>query len=299
MTNAMHRDTFRAMGSFADLFVLGGDEELLRLGRRRLEELEARWSRFKPDSEVCAVNAAAGTPVSVSGDTLRLFERAVDGAIRTGGRFDPSLLPVLERLGYDRSFEEIGIVEPVPFHAIKSGGVSVDPIAGTVLVTPGRGFDPGGIGKGLAADLVAEALIDAGADGVLVNVGGDLRAIGDPPDDDGWTIGIEAPDPDGESLGSLTILDGAVATTTSERRSWRLGSRVVHHVLDPRTQDAATPALRQVTVIADEAWRAEVAAKALFVEGERWPRLARELDVEALVVGSDGSVRCSLGTLVG
>src|SRR4051812_14620460 len=102
----MTETRMRIMGSDGHL-VVAGDPKLLRRARIRLDELEARWSRFVPASEVSRVNRHAGEPVAVSADTRLLFTRALDGWRLTGGGFDPTVLGAMLRNGYDCSFDEL------------------------------------------------------------------------------------------------------------------------------------------------------------------------------------------------
>jgi hypothetical protein len=98
---------FRAMGS-DDHVLVNGPACLLQVARDRVEELERRWSRFRPDSEISRLNALAGAPMAVSPDTLGLVGRALEGARVTGGRYDPTVHGDVLRAGYDRTFEELG-----------------------------------------------------------------------------------------------------------------------------------------------------------------------------------------------
>ena len=102
------------MGTTAHLVVTDGNATLAERAVERLHELEARWSRFRPDSEISRLNARPGMPVVVSAETYALVERAVEGAAMTGGLFDPTLLPELRDAGYDRSFELIGVRRSTP-----------------------------------------------------------------------------------------------------------------------------------------------------------------------------------------
>jgi thiamine biosynthesis lipoprotein len=154
------------------------------VARDRVEELERRWSRFRPDSEISRLNALAGSPMAVSPETLGLIGRALEGARVTGGRYDPTVLGDLLRAGYDRSFEEVGAAGAAGGGSPLGRGwarVVVDAAGSSVTLPAGVGLDPGGIGKGYAADLVVEELRAAGAAGVCVNLGGDLRAEGRAP----------------------------------------------------------------------------------------------------------------------
>ena len=98
---------FRAMGSDGHLVVVGGSPGLVDLALDRIEQLEGRWSRFRPDSEISRLNACAGQPLRVSSDTVELVERATAAWRLSGGAFDPTVLGPLLRAGYDRSFGEL------------------------------------------------------------------------------------------------------------------------------------------------------------------------------------------------
>lgn len=156
----------------------------------------------------------------------------------------------------------------------------------TVTLPPGAGFDPGGIGKGLAADLVAATAIGMGATGVLINLGGDVRVDGDGPDG-GWPVVVADPFDDGRVMARLAVAAGAVATSSRTRR--RLGRG--HHLIDPATGAPAASGLAQTTVLAAEAWWAEALATAAFIAG---PVAGVELldrhGVSGLLVTDDGEL---------
>src|SRR6188474_3172238 len=99
---------FRAMGSDVHVVVVG-DPSLLAVATFRVDELERRWSRFRPDSEISRLNAHRGEPVVVSVETFALVERSVRAWRETRGRFDPTVLGDLIRLGYDRPFEAVAV----------------------------------------------------------------------------------------------------------------------------------------------------------------------------------------------
>jgi thiamine biosynthesis lipoprotein len=283
----------RAMGSDAHIVVVGDENRaagLLTAAWRRIDELEHRWSRFLPDSEVSALNQAAGMPVIVSDDTVLLVERARQAWRHTGGRYDPTVGAALAAHGYDRDFDDVaGGVDTRPEPARPAPGlaeVGLDPDLGLVMLPEDACFDPGGIGKGLAADLVVDMLLDAGAEGALVNLGGDLRAEGRPPTPDGWSITVTDPLHPGHEMVRLAIPHGAVATTSRMRRHWPTPAGEAHHLIDPATGRPTGTDVAAVTVVAAEAWWAEIVAKALFVGG---PSALRDHpEVEAVVVAGDG-----------
>ncbi|MEZ5234997.1 MAG: FAD:protein FMN transferase [Acidimicrobiales bacterium] len=311
---------FRAMGAAGHVVVVGERADaLLADACRRIAELEQRWSRFLPTSEVSRLNRAAGSWVEVGEDTHRLLVHAVEAWRLTAGRFDPTILPALLEAGYTADFDTLPAgaapIGTVPRGTVLTGTMLIVTVlpgtvpVGTVLAGPeaierrgcavrlpqGMGFDPGGIGKGLAADLVCEELVAAGAAGVCVNLGGDLRLAGEPPDGTAWTIAVEHehhPAP----LCLLGLRAGAVATSTTLRRRWRgAGGEPRHHLIDPFTGAPSDSDLDHVTVVAGPAWQAEVLAKAVLLRGSD-----RAFDVigpgtEALTVDRAGRVRTTPG----
>jgi thiamine biosynthesis lipoprotein len=270
--------SFPAMGTTARVVVVVGtssedDQQvktLLRWGRRRIIDLEARWSRFANTSEISVLNRARGAPVSVSRETRLLVRRAIEGWRLTGGHFDPTVHDALVSSGYDRSLREV-LAKP-PKHAPVAQpapgceGIVVDDAAGTVALSTVARFDPGAIAKGLAADLVAHELTSAGADGVCVDIGGDVRVMGCGPENRGWVIRIAHPALESEDLGRAWLADGAVASSSTLRRQWVAGGESVHHLIDPSTGHSPV-GVAGVCVIARCGWLAEVLATAACVEG--------------------------------
>jgi FAD:protein FMN transferase len=286
---------FPVMGSVAHVIVVGGHPTLLSRARSRLAALEQAWSRFIPDSEVSRMNAAAGRPLAVSSDTRLLVRRALEGHRFTGGRFDPTVLQAVIAAGYDRTFESIAGGASATAVILGPEGIEIDDDAGTVRLPSGVGFDPGGIGKGLAADLVTAELIDLGALGACVNVGGDLRLRGDAPDGGAWRVEVEDPRTS-RPLAIVAVNGGAVATSSRARRRWTTPDGVEHHhLIEPLTGTSASTSVLAATVVASEGWRAEVMSKVAFLDGmsashSSGPRWLDRLGVGALVVHEHGVV---------
>jgi thiamine biosynthesis lipoprotein len=239
----------------------------------RIDRLEQRWSRFLASSEVTRLNNAAGSPVEVSDDTVLLVRRAVEARHLSQGRFDPTLLQAMRANGYDRTF--VAIKTPAGGPAIDTrrygfGHISIDERHNTITLAAGAGFDPGGIGKGLAADIVAVEMINEGARGALVNVGGDLRCLGTGPAGRGWIIEVGDVQA-GVVMRTIELAAGGVATSTPCRRAWkrRQGGRLIetHHLLEPETGQSAERAAALVTVIAGSGADAEWLATAIAASG--------------------------------
>jgi thiamine biosynthesis lipoprotein len=291
---------FRAMGSDAHVIIVGAEPGLVDAAVERIRDLEQRWSRFLVDSEVSELNRKAGTFVPVSSETVTLIRRAMEAWHLSGGAFDPTVLGALHRAGYDQPFDQI--VQAPPFRVgskslLGVGAADIVIRGNSVRLPEATGFDPGGIGKGLAADLVCSELIAAGADGACVNLGGDVRVMGNGPEGGGWTIAVEhawSPLP----IAVLGLAGGAVATSTTLRRRWELNGEPKHHIIDPHTGLPSETDLTLATVVAGDAWVAEVLAKAVLLAGADHPfDIVGGTGAQALVVDDRGAVQSTPGLL--
>src|SRR5690242_2926 len=146
-----HDARIRAMGSDAHVIVVGG-RGLLDAALARIDALEQRWSRFIESSEISELNRHTGDDIEVSAETRTLVAKALEAVRLTGGGFDPTVLGDVIRAGYDRTFEELPRETHAGASALGRGATNIHVGATTVRLPRGVGFDPGGIGKGLAAD---------------------------------------------------------------------------------------------------------------------------------------------------
>ncbi len=288
-----HQVTGLVMGSDFHVLVVGGPADLADRARARLEELEARWSRFQPASELTRLSSNGGEKVTVSTDTWQLIAAMVTAWQRTGGRCDASILPAIVAAGYDQDLGSLprdrpstgsggDLVRPTP----GLGEVELDRASWSVRLPPGVQLDPGAIGKGFAADLVAAELLEAGARGALINVGGDLVIEGEPVDGDAWTVELQLAS--GPPV-RWTLRDGAVATSSSRRRHWLVDGQRQHHLIDPATSRPISDPPATVSTVTGEGWWAEAAATAITVGGTDWARTwAPANAVTGLVEAADG-----------
>lgn len=284
------------MGSVARV-VVAGDPSLVDLAARRLGELEDRWTRFRP-SELTELNHRTGQAVPVSRDLYVLVERAVASWRATRGRFDPTVHDALLASGYDRSFPLVGgsvALDRAPARPTPGcRGIALDPARRTIRIPNDVHLDPGGIGKGLAADLVSGELMRAGAEGVLLGVGGDVRVRGHAPGGRSWVVSVADPADADHELARVALADGAIATSSRLKRAWssESGERL-HHVIDPRTGLPCQDAPAGISVIAGEAWWAEAMTTSAMVAGPRWRSALIPADTPAVVVDEDGAVEAT------
>jgi FAD:protein FMN transferase len=301
-----HTRSFPAMGSICEVTIVGTDHgRLAELARRRINELEARWSRFLPTSEVARLNTSDGRPQIVSMDTLLLIDHAVAAWRMTGGRFDPTVGDIMARTGYDRPFVELQTASRTAVPLLPAGSaavpgapgcesIAIDHASRTIALPLQVAFDPGGIGKGLAADLVVDTLLDAGALGACVNVGGDLRVAGNAPDgDEAWLVGVANPFDSADLITVVALRDHGMSTSNRLLRRWQQGTMLRNHIVDPRSGASAQGPVA-ATVIARTAWWAEILTKIAMLDGERHPdrthRGLQRLGGEALFIDAERTV---------
>lgn len=261
------------MGCSVDVVVVDGSPELLYLARMSIDHLERRWSRFLPQSDISRLNHAGGSTVHIDPATVVLLQAMLDGWRATGGAFDPTLLAPLVGLGYAASWHDPTMVTSLPPSVLLRGDLgqlSIDSQLNRATLPSGMCLDPGGIGKGLAADLVVDYLLSAGASGASVSIGGDVAVRGVAPQDGGWLVGVADPMNLEIEQDQLALVEGGVATSGTLRRTWITGDGTsLHHLLDPSTGRPARHEREIVaaTVIAGTAAWAEVWTKAMMVRG--------------------------------
>jgi thiamine biosynthesis lipoprotein len=256
---------FRAMGTTIE--VHGPPHPSLNdaflLVAERFHEEERRFSRFRVDSELSAVNRSSGHPVEVSPTFAEVVRLALAGAASSDASFDPTVHDALVAAGYDRTFDEVlagarGRLHP----AVPCGRWREIELEGTRLSLPdGVHLDLGGFVKGWTADVATEQAVRAGLPWVLVNAGGDLRLGGDAPAID---VGVEDPRDPERGLLRLRLSHGALATSSTVARAWGAGE---HHVIDPSTGEPARSGVIQATVWADRCADAEILSKRALLRG--------------------------------
>ena len=298
----MVRSRFEALGTYGELLLDGRPDALgtaVRILQDELAAIDLACSRFRDDSELMAVNAAAGRAVAVSELFAEAVRTALTAAGQTGGDVDPTLGRALVAAGYDADFAALPADGPEPVPAPPPPGawrqVELDPDAGTITIPPGTALDLGATAKALAVDRAATAIGAATGAGVLVNVGGDLAAAGPLPPA-GWPVRL-TDDTAREHVGRpgrdgpvVRLHGGGLATSSTAVRRWRRAGRDHHHVLDPRTGRPAEPVWRTVTVTAATCVDANTASTAAIVRGRGAPDWLESLGLPSRLVDAAGAV---------
>lgn len=241
-----------------------------------LATVDRACSRFRPDSELSTVDAAAGKWTPVGPVLEELLAVALHAARATDGAVDPTVAVSLIGLGYDRDIADIPAHAPVfPTPAPGWHAVELDRTRHRVRTAPGVHLDLGATAKAWAVDRAADLAARATGSGCLVSIDGDIAVAGPAPEG-GWPVWVEdvTAHPADAPTGASTVVRlhaGGLATSSTRARAWHRGGIDLHHLVDPRTGLPPAPVWRTVTAAADSCVRANTVTTAAIVRGhEAW-----------------------------
>jgi thiamine biosynthesis lipoprotein len=264
---------------------------------RRLEALLSEW---KPDSEIGQVNARSGEWVPVGPESSEVIGRGLWAGKLSAGTFDITF-QALSKVWKFGSAEDPN--HPLPSRAeverlrklVDYRRVELDEAGRRVRIGRGQQLGLGGIAKGYIVDRAVQVLRAGGVTGFLAQAGGDLYGGGRKPDGSPWVSGIQDPrGAQGQFFAILELTDHAFSTAGDYARSYVVGGKRYHHIIDPRTGFPAT-ACRSVTVWAPDATTADAVDDAVFILGpDRGLKLIESLpDVGAVIVDAKNRVLVS------
>jgi thiamine biosynthesis lipoprotein len=292
-----HTKEFQALGTKNQIMIYGSHSEgLLQRAINRVMEIDDKMSAFKPDSEISNINQNAGNnEVSISMETLELFDRAKKMSELSKGAFDITIGPLVRLWGIGKrgSFIPAGNEIKECLRMVHYQDLFTDREHKTAyLQNAGQSVDLGGIAKGYAADEVKKILVQGGVSCAVINLGGNIMTIGTKPDGSPWRIGIQNPlAPTGEYLGSVSVTDRTIVTSGSNERFFMKDGIRYHHLLDPRTGRPAKSGLLSVTVISEKSAEADALTTALFLLGiEEGLSLLKAFQAEAIFLIEDGRI---------
>lgn len=273
------------MGVRCEVSVIGGNAfALVEEGLQMVADLEKLWSRFLPTSDISRLNSAHGAPVWVDSRTVTLVGHMVAAHAATNGAFNPTLLPHLTTAGDTQSLidDKTTVIdaEATVFTTLDEIEIRAD---NTISLPRTMTLDAGGIGKGLAADIVAEQLLSRGAESVCVNLGGDIRVTRVKGSTHDWPIQIMSPTFPETSLCTISLAEGAVATSQMNARH-RNGRGVEQHITSVEHFESAAIA---ASVIASTAAWAEAWTKSAILHGIAQ---IESVGLAAMTVQRDGSM---------
>lgn len=295
---AEHSESFFAMDTYMTFTAYGMDAEAAVLAAEdKIRELEALWSVTDENSDIYAVNHSAGQTVTIDQKTAELVSFALDMAEKTNGVLEPTIYPVLTAWGFTTGENRIpteielaGLLDKVGYEKVKLN-------ENQIQTEPGSMIDMGAVGKGYAGDEAAQVLRERGITAALLDIGGNIQAIGTKPDGSDWRVGLKDPF-SGNVLGIFQISDMAVVTSGNYERFF-VGDdgKTYGHIVDPATGRPVENGIASVSIIASEGKLCDALSTALFVMGleqakEYW---RQHKDYEMILIMEDGNIYLTEG----
>jgi thiamine biosynthesis lipoprotein len=268
------RRTLPVMGTLGEIAVVHRDQrfaqDAIDAAFGELRRVESLLTRFSTDSEIGRANLAAfGRPQPVSAETSAVLSASLTWAEASDGSFDPCLAQAVSLwdVGNRTSPPEVPQVDRFRgrglYQALELGRSRGREVV--LFHEEDMGIDLGGIGKGYGVDRTVETLRSWGISDALVNVGGDLYAMGVSEDGDPWQVGVRSPDDPRGLVATIPMTDRGVATSGDYHQYFEHGGTRYHHLLDPVTGKPSQVKVRSVTVAAESCMAADAAATTAFV----------------------------------
>ena len=286
------RDVF-AMDTYMTVTAYGENAEVaVDAAQAEIERLDALLSTGDADSEIAKLNADGSAELSE--DAGYLTERALELYQKTDGAFDIAIYPVMEAWGFPTQ-NTLDQLLPLT----DAGNISYDKETKKISFgVEGMKIDLGGIAKGYTSSRIMDIYKDNGITSGLVNLGGNVQALGTKTDGTKWKIAVQSPDDTEDYLGILSVQDKAVITSGGYERYFEQDGVTYHHIIDPKTGYPAESGLVSVTIVSEDGTLADGLSTSLFIMGkEKAADFWREHkdDFDAILMSDDGTLYVTEG----
>ncbi len=270
----------------------GVDSDILEHCKDICQTYEDKFSTEIPNSEIAQINRAQGQPVTVSDDTIDILKTALYYCQLSDGKFDITIAPVSKL--WDFNGEHSGTIPDATSisSALTHVGYQNVVIDGNTvtLKDPEAQIDLGGIAKGYIADKLKEYLLSQNVNHALINLGGNVLAVGNRYDDQPFTIGIQKPfDEQNKAITQLEITDQSVVSSGNYERYFKKNDIIYHHILDTSTGYPCQNNLYQVTIVSDSSVDGDALSTTCYALGyEEASKLIKQLDgIKAIFITED------------
>ena len=290
--SGFYLDTIITLTAYVD------DENVLNDALRECGRYENLLSRTREDSDVWRINHADGEPVTVSDDTIRILETALQIAEKTEGAFDITIAPASVLWDFTSGEAVLPDADELKAAAEKVDYTRVRIEGNQVTLPKGMMIDLGGIAKGYIADEIKAYLEDRGVESAILSFGGNIVAIGLKPGGKPWKVGLQDIDlPTGAYMLVSENFGGSTVTSGIYERGFDLDGVRYHHLLDSKTGWPVQNELASVTIFSDSSMMGDALSTAAFVLGtEKGTALIESLDgIEAVFIARDRTVTMTSG----
>lgn len=280
----------KAYGEHADTALGYSSEQILSL-----EEL---FSVTSEKSDIWAINHSNGEPVSVSDDTIAVLNKAIEIGGKTNGALDVTIYPLLTEWGFTTDTQQVPTDDIIADKLKLIDYTKISVKGNTVQLPDNMQIDFGALAKGYTSDCVTDILKENGVKSALVNLGGNVHAVGTKPDGTLWKVGVQNPFSPSEQVCILEIADKAVITSGNYERFFTdENGRKYWHILDSTDGFPADNGLVSVTIVGENGLLCDALSTALFVLGtdkaiDYWRNSA---DFEMILITDDEKIIYSEG----
>lgn len=278
-----------------------GSGEAINRAFDRISQIESEMSAKKADSEIGVLNAKGTNTLTT--DVFFVLKKGLEIAALSGGAFDPTVLPLSSLWGIDDDTKPKTVPPEAEIQKARAlvdyKKVALDEKTRTVTLQKGMGVDLGGIAKGYAADEAWRIFKEKGVSSALLDLGGNIVAMGKRPNGEPWKIGIRDPraKTEGDYYAVLSVSDQAVVTSGDYERYFEVNGVRYHHIFDTKTGYSAKNGVISATIICGDSTQADGLSTAVFVLGaEKGLALAESMQgVDALIVTDEKKVYATPG----
>jgi len=272
------------MGTSVIFFTLLKPEQQTILGEaeKAVLEFENKFSRFISDNELSKFNNSLETKIKVSDAMSALLKESYSYFVKTNGIFDPTIIGSLEKVGYDKNFADIELKTEgdkksrINLEVIKSDFRARSKMGELEIkereISRPENFrvDFGGIGKGYIVDEISRTIFSS-VENFWISAGGDILAVGNQENGQGWDIGVQNPTKPEENIFTINTRGEKIGIASSGiiKRSGQTGDFKWNHIIDPRTGLPIENDILSVTVISSSAVRSDIFAKTVLILGEK------------------------------
>ena len=273
------------------------DEDVLKGCEKLCKKYDSMFSNKIEDSEISRINSAGGNPVEVSKETIKLIKKGIYYSEMSDGVFDITIAPVSNLWDFKAETPLVPSPEAIAEAVSHVNYENIIIRDNTVKLTdPHAGIDLGAIAKGYIADRIKDYLEEEGVRHAMINLGGNVLAMGSKLDGSDYNIDIQKPfDETGEPITSVKISDKSVVTSGIYQRYFKADGKIYHHILDPNTGYPCENNLYSVTILTDSSLTADALSTTCFLLGyDRGMKLINQLDnVDAVFITNDNQIHYS------
>ena len=270
------------------------DEDVLKGCEKLCKKYDSMFSNKIEDSEISRINSAGGNPVEVSKETIKLIKKGIYYSEMSDGVFDITIAPVSNLWDFKAETPLVPSPEAIAEAVSHVNYENIIIRDNTVKLTdPHAGIDLGAIAKGYIADRIKDYLEEEGVRHAMINLGGNVLAMGSKLDGSDYNIGIQKPFD--EPITSVKISDKSVVTSGIYQRYFKADGKIYHHILDPNTGYPCENNLYSVTILTDSSLTADALSTTCFLLGyDRGMKLINQLDnVDAVFITNDNQIHYS------